>query len=199
MLRFGTHSSSNTRMFERQVPCLLKRCDGKLACYAWEILQKLIKRIAAFEIVQEGLKRHASSGKAGRAPIISALLEMVTFVDFKIPRAVGAATCGSNVLLRPIIASAAASILTCARIDATPNLRGSARISLSTRERYRGRPVMLRSAVALTYRPQPVASPEMRARVLRWCRHRHRPHGIPIAHRRGCLSIRAPRAPRHHP
>jgi hypothetical protein len=62
--RFGTHSSSNTRMRERQIPCLLKRCDGKFTCNAGEILQKFIERIAALEIVQQRLKRHASSGKA---------------------------------------------------------------------------------------------------------------------------------------
>lgn len=62
--RFGTHSSSNTRMRERQIPSLLKRCDGKFTCYAWEILQKFIERIATLEIVQQRLKRHASPGKA---------------------------------------------------------------------------------------------------------------------------------------
>jgi hypothetical protein len=62
--RFGTHSSSNTRMRERQIPCLLKRCDGKFTCYAWEVLPKFIERIATLEIVQQRLKRHASTGKA---------------------------------------------------------------------------------------------------------------------------------------
>jgi hypothetical protein len=62
--RFGTHSSSNTRMRERQIPRLLKRRDGKFTRYAWKILQKFIERIAALKIVQQRLKRHASSGKA---------------------------------------------------------------------------------------------------------------------------------------
>jgi len=40
--RFGTHSSSNTRMSECQVSGLLNCCYGKLARHAWEILKKLI-------------------------------------------------------------------------------------------------------------------------------------------------------------
>lgn len=66
--RFGTHSSSNTRMSECQVSCLLNCCYGELARHAWEILQKFIQRIAALKVVQQRLKRHASSREGRHTP-----------------------------------------------------------------------------------------------------------------------------------
>ena len=66
--RFGTHSSSNTRMCECQFSGLLNCCYGELPRHAWKILQKFIQRIAAPKIVQQRLKRHASSRETRRTP-----------------------------------------------------------------------------------------------------------------------------------
>lgn len=54
-------------MSECQVSGLLNCCYGQLARHAWKILQKFIQRIAALKIVQQRLKRHASSREARRA------------------------------------------------------------------------------------------------------------------------------------
>ena len=64
----GTHSSSNTRMRERQIPCLLKCCYRQLSGNTRKMLNELVERITALKIVKQGLKGYPSAGEARRAP-----------------------------------------------------------------------------------------------------------------------------------
>ena len=60
--RFGTHSSSNTRIGERQISGLLKGRYRHFARYTWKIFQKFIQRITTLEVVKQCLTWYASAG-----------------------------------------------------------------------------------------------------------------------------------------
>ena len=66
--RFGTHSSSNTRICDCQIAGLLQRSDSQFPADAGEVDEELIERVAAFEIIEQRLERDAGSGEAGGAP-----------------------------------------------------------------------------------------------------------------------------------
>src|ERR1700753_3361086 len=58
----GTHSSSSTLIFLAE-ECLfhfLKDFDGVLAADRGEVVKELVEAVALFEIIKEGLYRHAS-------------------------------------------------------------------------------------------------------------------------------------------
>ncbi len=54
--------------------------DGDLTGDSWKLLQKYIQAVAGFEIVKQGLYRHAGSGKAGcAAHQLRVLRDVLTF------------------------------------------------------------------------------------------------------------------------
>src|SRR5262245_41808432 len=63
----GTHSSSSTRIGDQKCLGLLEGRNNNIAADGWEIVKKLIKRVTAFDVVDEGLHRHASAHKHWRA------------------------------------------------------------------------------------------------------------------------------------
>src|SRR5262245_28542089 len=64
----GTHSSSSTRIGDQMCLGLLEGCNSNIPADGREIVKKLVKRVAAFNVVDEGLHGHASAHKHGGAP-----------------------------------------------------------------------------------------------------------------------------------
>src|SRR6266705_6257202 len=54
----GTHSSSSTRIGDQMYLGLLESRNCKVPADGWEIIKKLIKRVTAFDVVDERLHGH---------------------------------------------------------------------------------------------------------------------------------------------
>src|SRR6185437_11664926 len=59
----GTHSSSSTRIGNQVGFCLLKRRNGNLARDAREVVEKLVQRVTALDVVDQRLHGDARSGE----------------------------------------------------------------------------------------------------------------------------------------
>lgn len=67
----GTHSSSSTRIGDEVRLCLLERSDRDLAAHGREVVEKLLKRVSAFEVVDQGLQRYPRADEDRRPPRMS--------------------------------------------------------------------------------------------------------------------------------
>src|SRR4051812_2456364 len=65
--RLGTHSSSSSRISLGHAACELEGSDGLFATDAGKVLQELVERVTALEIVVERLHRHSRPDKDRRS------------------------------------------------------------------------------------------------------------------------------------
>src|SRR5262245_19264473 len=63
----GRHSSRRTRIGEQGLLGLLESRHGLLSGHTWEVVEKLVERIAGLEVVEQGLERHPGAHENGRA------------------------------------------------------------------------------------------------------------------------------------
>jgi len=83
--RLGTHSSSNTRICDRQIAGLMQRSDSQFPTAAREVGEELVEGVATFKIIEQRLEWDASAGQAGR-PIISTSLKISDDMGLDISR-----------------------------------------------------------------------------------------------------------------
>src|SRR5258706_917540 len=62
----GTHSSSSTRIGDQVLFRLLERRDRQLPRNGWEVVEKLLQRVAAFQVVDQGLHRDSRADEYWR-------------------------------------------------------------------------------------------------------------------------------------
>src|SRR3972149_8302383 len=63
----GSCSSRRTRTSQQRSAREVESGDRLVAPHGWELTQELVERIAAFEIVEQRLHRHARADEDGRA------------------------------------------------------------------------------------------------------------------------------------
>jgi len=66
-------------------PCFLNRCHGKFAAHTRIPFQKLIQRVAPFQIVRQDLERNTRPAETGSPPRISGSFIMTLAIPVDIP------------------------------------------------------------------------------------------------------------------
>lgn len=55
-------------MAQQRILCQLEHFQGLLTCHRWEILEKVVKTVPSFEIIDEGFHRHPGPFEHGCTP-----------------------------------------------------------------------------------------------------------------------------------